>query len=461
MTTINAQTDWATPGSDEYASATATFNVGQTLRPRRAVTARDVSAVREVVARAAAQGEHVIPITTGHAAIMIHQSDATNLLKTLIDGPIEVDAARGVVTFPTGTLWAQVVEAAAAHGFAVPHGSSGTVGAVGYLLGGGVGFYGRALGVAANHVESLRVVTADGEERHVDADTDPDLFWAVRGGGGGFGIVTSVTLRMVPLTHIVTGMAVFPIEHGAELLETWRKWAKDAPTQVTTTFRLLELPPIPGMPPQLTSGQVVVVDGAVVADGDDVAHAEALAAELLEPLRAVAVPTLDTWHTGPVTDLLLTHGDPDQPVPSLGDSFSVAEFTAEAAAAWFAAMGPDSPGTHVAAAELRQLGGALRTPRTPGGAFDRIEPDVLVLSIDLLDDLGRSAEVDANTLRARRRLAPWVAPWTIPTLVDKPTSPRRSFPEEVEARVDAIRRRVDPEGVFRYDHRPSLSEASI
>src|SRR5690606_33592005 len=149
---------------------------------------------------------------------------------------------------PAGARWATVVEAAAAHSLAVLHGSSGDVGAIGYLLRGGISFYGREHGVAANSVLSITLVRADGEVVTTSADEDPDLFWAIRGGGGGFGIVTSVTISLLPMWGVHTGITFWDAEHAAALASAWRAWTKTAPRELSTSLRILNLPPLPGVP---------------------------------------------------------------------------------------------------------------------------------------------------------------------------------------------------------------------
>ena len=122
-------------------------------------------------------------------------------------------------------------EAAEAHGLCSLPGSSPDVGVVGYTLGGGLSWLGRRYGFACNRVRAIEVVTADGEARTVDADNDPDLFWALRGGGGGYAIVTALHLDLVPITEIYAGALIFPAELGADAMRAYRDWAARRPTR--------------------------------------------------------------------------------------------------------------------------------------------------------------------------------------------------------------------------------------
>nr|BFE84738.1 hypothetical protein GCM10020093_073390 [Planobispora longispora] len=231
---------------------------------------------------------------------------------------------------PAGTRWGAVVEAAAAYGLAPPHGSSADVGAVGYLLRGGMSFYGRKVGLATNCLRAAELVTADGELRRADEAADPELLWALRGGGGGFGVVTAVEVDLLPVASVVTGASFWPVAHAPELLRIWREWTLEAPWEVTTSARVLNLPPLPEVPPVLAAGPVLCVDGAVLAgEPGDAATALRQAEDLLGPLRAVADPVMDTWQTTGAVGVLEAHMDPADPVAIVGDHLLLGELGEE------------------------------------------------------------------------------------------------------------------------------------
>ncbi len=136
---------------------------------------------------------------------------------------VHIDPARRIAPREAGTLSLELVEAAAAHGLATLAGSSPDVGVVGYTLGGGLSWLGRRYGLAASHVEAIEIVTADGQHRRVDHRDEPDLFWALRGGGGDFGVVTAIELRLLPITEAYAGILWYPIERGGDVLHAWRE----------------------------------------------------------------------------------------------------------------------------------------------------------------------------------------------------------------------------------------------
>src|SRR3954454_18179602 len=135
-----------------------------------------------------------------------------------------------------------------------------------------------------------------GTRIHADADTTPDVFWAVRGGGGNFGVVTALELRLFPIETAYAGMLIWDQDHAERVLRTWAAWTEDAPDCVTTSFRMLNLPPMPELPEFLRGRQLVVIDGAVLAEDER-------AEEVLAGLRALE-PELDSFARVPAAGLV-------------------------------------------------------------------------------------------------------------------------------------------------------------
>ena len=163
-------------------------------------------------------------------------------------------------------MWAEVSEAAAEHGLAALAGSSPDVGVVGYSLGGGISWLARRYGLAANSVTAVELVNADGELVRADADNESELFWALRGGGGSFGVVTALEFQLYPIAEVYAGVLFFPIERGKEVLHAWRNWLEDVPDEVTSVGRFLQFPPIPDIPEPLRGGSFVVVEATSLLD---------------------------------------------------------------------------------------------------------------------------------------------------------------------------------------------------
>ena len=142
-----------------------------------------------------------------------------------------------------GALWADVVEPAAEQGLVALHGSSPDVGVVGFCLGGGIGWYARSHRLAANSVTAVEIVTADGRLLRADHETEPDLFWGVRGGGGSFGVVTAIELELFPTPDLYAGALFWPADRAADVLAAWREWIETVPDEVTSVGRVLDTLP--------------------------------------------------------------------------------------------------------------------------------------------------------------------------------------------------------------------------
>jgi FAD/FMN-containing dehydrogenase len=209
------------PEHGAYDDARRARNLAADQRPAAVVAAESsqdvvaaVSAAREHGLRVAAQG-------TGHGAAALAPLEDTILLKTGPMRGIEIDPARRIARLEAGVTWLEAVDAAAEHGLALLAGSSPDVGVVGYTLGGGLSWLGRRHGLAANSVEAIELVTPDGRVVRTDHDHDPDLFWALRGGGGSFGVVTAIELRALPIQDVYAGLLWWPVERGEEVLRCW------------------------------------------------------------------------------------------------------------------------------------------------------------------------------------------------------------------------------------------------
>ncbi|GAA3551731.1 FAD-binding oxidoreductase [Microlunatus spumicola] len=437
----------ARPGDPRYDEAVATYNLASPLHPSAALTARSTDDVVAAVRAARRAGLAVRSQSTGHGAGSQASLDGTVLVRTALDVPVRVDPDARTAHVPAGATWADVVTAAEPYGLAALHGSSPTVGVVGNVLGGGISFYGRGHGVAANHVRSITLVLADGRPVVADADHEPELFWALRGGGGGFGVVTEIEVELIEMTAVVTGGTFWDASDAAVVATLWEAWTAAAPTAATTSLRLMNLPPLPGVPPMITGRQVLVLDGAVqVPRAADLDLAHRVVADLLEPLRAAATPVLDTWHVASPSRLTLTHLDPPDPIPYRGEHALLHPLGAAGVARFVEAAGPGS-GTTIVSAELRQLGGAFAAPERPGGAFDCTDAAFAYVGLGLATPDGAGATAD-DLARIAVATGPWRTGFTAPTFVEGRTQPQRTFDDATVARVDAVRRTVDPDGVF-------------
>ncbi|HKO29208.1 MAG TPA: FAD-dependent oxidoreductase, partial [Solirubrobacteraceae bacterium] len=300
------------PDSPHYDTARRAWNLHADQHPAGVCVATHVEHVQAAIVYARTHGLRIAAQTTGHLAQTLPDLSDTLLLRLeLHDGDVAVDPVARVAHIKAGARWGDVVEAVAPHGLAAMHGSSPSVGVIGYLLGGGLSFYGRAHGLAINHVRAFEVVTPDGARRRVDHRNGADLFYALRGGGGSFAIVTAVELGLLPYAEVTGGAMFFPARDAFAVLRAWRDWTVTAPDTMTTTYRVLCLPPLPEVPEPLRGVPTVCVDGVALDPADAVA--------LEQRLRYVSAPILGGFGPMPSAAVGRLHGDPEDPVPAIGD----------------------------------------------------------------------------------------------------------------------------------------------
>ena len=274
----------------------------------------------------------------------------TLLLKTGRMTGAEVDAENRRARVGAAAKWRDVSALASPRGLAALSGSSAEVGVVGYTLGGGQGWLARKHGLACNSVLAAEVVTADGQLVRADHEHEPDLFWALRGGGGNFGAVTALEFELYPVAELYAGMFAWPWERTADVLHAWREWVPSLPDELSTWARILQVPPLPDIPEPVRGRQLVVVEAAYLG-------AQEPGRELLRPLRDLG-PELDTFAVVPPAVLGQLHMDPEDPVPFAQGGQLLDELPPAAIDAIVEAAGPGS-GSPLLSLELRQLGGAL------------------------------------------------------------------------------------------------------
>ena len=222
----------ATPSDSDWDEARLAWNLAADQRPEAVAFVESAEDIAKTVRFAAENELRVAGQGTGHGAFGLASSlEQTILLKTERMRGIEVDPKAQTARVEAGVLVAELSSAAQTHGLSSMPGSSPDVGVTGYTLGGGLSWLGRRYGFACNRVRAIELVTADGEQRTVDAENEPDLFWALRGGGGGYAIVTALHLNLVPIAEIYAGALVFPAELGVEAVRAYRDWAAGVPDE--------------------------------------------------------------------------------------------------------------------------------------------------------------------------------------------------------------------------------------
>jgi hypothetical protein len=427
------------PGDEDWDGARSAWNLAVDQRPALVAWVADAFDVQSVVRYAVEHGLRVAPQSTGHNASPLGDLSDAILLRTGRLRAVTVDAGRRSLRVEAGAVWAEVTAALAPHGLAALAGSSPTVGVAGYALGGGYGWLARSRGLASSSITAVELVTADGAFHRVDADNEPELFWAVRGGGANIGIVCALELDVYAVPEVYAGSLLFPLDRAGEIFPAYAAWSRTVPESVTSCIRLLRLPPLPDLPEPLRGNAFVMIDGAI-----DAAATEG--ESLLAPLRALG-PTVDSWTSRPTAELDRIHLDPPAPVPGVSDGLSLADLSPDVIDILLGLAGPGVT-SNLLAVDLRHLGGALgrRDPR--GGAVDQLEGGFALYAVGIAATPAARAAVGADVNALIHALTPYAAPHDYLNFREVAGPPDRVYPAGTLERMRAVRSQTDPRGVF-------------
>jgi FAD/FMN-containing dehydrogenase len=407
-------------------------------RPLAVVHVTGVDDIVAAVRFAKRNGMSVTAQPVGHGATTA--VDGTILLRTTRLRGLSVDVAGRTARVEAGVRWRDLNAALSGTGLTGLPGSSGDPSVVGYTLGGGLSWFGRKYGLAANHVRAVELVDPDGEHMHVTERSDPELFWALRGGGGDFGIVIAMEIDLLPAPAIYGGRLAWAAEQTVPVLRAFTEVAAAAPDELTLWAWLLNLPAAPFVPKPIQNCWSVVVDLTYLGTADE---AEAR----LGPLRSVAgqAPKIDTVQPVPLAAVGEIAAEPDDPLPLLHDTTLLTDFDGGAITALTEAVRVGDP-SGLAVTELRRLGGALARPYEAHGAAGHVDEPYLLIyggvvaTPELADPISRL--INGVSIA----MGPYQAGRTVPNFASDAES---AYPPDVLARLAAIKRRRDPNGVIR------------
>ncbi|MGH2970000.1 MAG: FAD-binding oxidoreductase [Solirubrobacteraceae bacterium] len=429
------------PGDDTWDAARQAWNVAVEQRPALVALPRSAADVQALVDFARTHGLRIAMQGTGHNAGPLGPLDDTMLVRTSEMRGVEIDEAHCIARVEAGALWLDVTAPASEAGLAPLAGSSPDVGVVGYTLGGGLSWLGRRYGLAANRLLAVELVTADGRLLRATRHEHAELFWALRGGGGNFGAVVAIEFELIPLRKVYAGMLLFPWERSREVMHAWREWTTTVPDTVTTSFRIMQFPPMPELPEFLRGRSVVVIDGAIV-------EADERAAELLAPLRELG-PELDTFEGIAPVGLSYIHLDPEEPTPFISDGALLDSLPVEAVDAIVDAAGPGSE-SPLMIVEVRHIGGALG--RYAGGALSRFDGEYLYFAGGVPTDPAFAAAVEGHFALVSAAIAPYTSGRQYLNFAERRQDPAAFYGEQAYARLRRVKAQVDPLELFRGNH---------
>jgi hypothetical protein len=387
-----------TPYDSNWDEARAVFNLSTDQQPAAIVYAESAEDVQAAVRFARKNDMRVAPQTTGHnAGPLVPNLANTVIVKTTRMKGVEINVENRTARVQAGTLWGEVTSRLEGTGLAALHGSSPTVGVVGYSLTGGVGFQARKQGMQVTHITAIELVNEFGETIRASEDVHPDLFWALRGGGGNFGVVTAMEFELVATPQVHAGMLIWPWEEAEAVYTTWLEMLPDLPDEFTTTCRLIQMPPFEEIPEFLRGRQLVIFNGAYLGDREE-------AAKLLAPLRELQ-PEIDTFDDVDPSALAMLHLDPEDPMPYAADHMLLDMVDAPTIKELVAAAGAGS-GSPMAVVELRHTGGALSRTKPGSGARKTLPGEMLYFTVGALMPGLPPEALDAQAAKVRAILEP-------------------------------------------------------
>lgn len=431
-----------TPGQPGYAEELAGFNLLSEQRPAVVVGATGAADVRAAVRSAASAGMAVGVQATGHG--QVRSADGQMVITTGRMQGVRIDPARRTVRIGAGVRWEQVIHEAAGFGLAPLNGSSPLVGAVGFTLGGGLGVLGRTFGYAADHVQALDLVTADGALVEVTEHAEPDLFWALRGGKGNFGVVTSMEIALMEVPRLYGGTLIYDGALAGRVAQAWLEWTASAPREVTSSLALIRYPDAIGLPPQLRGRFRVAIRIAYVGTAAE-------GKQLVAPLRSVAPRVLDSVRDMPYAEVASIYADPTEPYSFHERTAMLRALDEDAVDRMLELAGP-AAGCQVDLVELRHLGGALaEPPRVPSAVRQRDAAYCLFLCASGGQDAAGLSQAD----RLLARMAPWATGGRYLNFLDSSADDAQiasAYDTAAYERLARLKAVHDPGNVFRLTH---------
>jgi FAD/FMN-containing dehydrogenase len=357
---------------------------------------------------------------------------------------VRIDAQAQTAYVEAGVEWGAVLEKAQEVGLAPLLGSSPNVGVVGYTLGGGFGWLGRKYGLAIDKVRYFDVVTAAGEQLRASAAENTDLFWGMRGGGGGLAIVTGLEFGLVPLTTVYAGNLLYPIEDAREVFAHYREWIASAPDELTSSMVIMNFPPLPVVPEFLRGRSFAIVRGCYCGAAES---GEAL----LSFWRSWRKPEIDFFGPIPFSAAATISNDPADPTPGTpsGAWFSdISDETIDILLRYSTAEQGPPP---LIMSEVRHAGGAISRAAAEATAYGNRDKELIWNMVAMTPTPEMKAQAEAHIRRFKDALAPHMTGGVYMNFLDWREAAelvRRGFSPESFARLEALKAKYDPQNLL-------------
>lgn len=430
------------PEDREFDSARATWDAATDHRPALIVFAANAKDVIETVKFAGEVGQKVTVISTGHGPT---RSASGGIMLRLSDmDAIRIDKESGTAYVEAGAKWSKVLEMAAVHGLAPLMGSSSDVGAVGYTLGGGLGWLARKYGMSLDYVNNFDIVTSDAELRRVARDTCDDLFWALSGAGSAFGAVTSMEIKLVPESFVYAGNLVYGLEDAGKLFDKYVEWTEELPDEMTSALVLANFPDMQIVPEPLRGKSVAMVRGCYAG------HIEE-GEELVNKLRSWKEPLIDMWSKIPFSMADTISNDPKEPIPVTVTNVTIDLLNEKAKADLLKLTFKDEGHSPILFTEIYHMGGRIASSDRSESIFAVRDAKFVVKIMGLVVGEGSRDLFNAAVAELRDELKDELNPETYPNFLEgleKFSHPVRLYPGDILEKLGRLKARFDPDNMF-------------
>ena len=433
-------------GDPDYDAARRVWNGYHDLSPAAILRCSSSEEIAAVIRSARARDLPLAVRGGGHSFPGYGSCDGGLVIDLAPLDEVVVDVARRVATVGGGATWGEVDRATAAHGFAIPGGLVSTTGVGGLTLGGGIGWLSRAWGLACDQLAAAEVVLADGSQARASETENADLFWALRGGGGNFGVVARFEFRLhllPPASEVLGGMVLYPAEAAADVLGEHGRLAAAMPDELSTLAAFVSVPPLPFLPADLHFRPALAI---ALCDLGEAAEAERRCA----PLRRLAAPLADLVGRMPYVELqrLFDAGAPAG-LRQYGCGLNLSELSAAAIAVLVeqSAMRP----TPLSQIHLHQLGGAVSRVAEEATAYAGRDARWVANILGTWTEPSDDAQVRGWVSDTRRRLAELASARAYVNFLPEPglADVRRAYGSANHDRLRELKRRFDPTNLFR------------
>jgi FAD/FMN-containing dehydrogenase len=439
------------PHDTDFTKAVQGWSLGHQHHPAAVLIAQDANDVVAAVQFAQVYGLPIATQSTGHG--FVRAADGALLVNVSQLNKVEVDPLTQTATVQAGATWAQVLSAAHAHGLTGLVGDTPSVGAVGYTLGGGLGWFGRKYGLGCDALLEARVVTMDGILRTVSAEETPELFWGLRGGTGGLGIVTEMTIQLYPENTVTAAQIIFPLEAARDAVRTYRDWTKNAPDEVSSRVMVMHGPDVEFLPPFIRGRTAIMLQAVYSGSESDAQNAFQdllnIPGSIAKIVERIAPPQLGQFF-----------GAPPAPTEAVGRSEQLSELSNEAIEAMlsFAELQP----APFYLFEIRHLGGAIANVADDATAFAHRNAAFLVNYHALVFAPTVREVSNASVTAFTNAIQPFVTGKIMPNFLNGDEGierDRAAHPGLKQMHLAMLKARFDPANLLRFARTPGSRPA--